>query len=151
MSVVCCAVTSVDLRKKEGKRSGCTTLTFVALALPVLHERAVRKLLLHAPIEEFLADFLVLVVHIIQVARALPVYLVDRPLRLGLAQGGRVLVDSVAQLVLHRVQDRPDVVMTLRRLPLLRPSVLSPHFQSEITGLDCVNSIMALGEGGQCG
>ena len=65
MSDVCCAVMSVDLRKKEGKRGGCTTLTFVALALPVLHERAVRELLLHAPIEEFLADFLVLVVHII--------------------------------------------------------------------------------------
>ena len=71
-----------------------------------------------AVVPDTLVDLLVLVVHIINIARALPVYLVDRPQTLNFTLALVRLVDLISQLVLEGFQHRFEVVVARRGLAL---------------------------------
>mmetsp|Transcript_14246 Transcript_14246/g.42650 ORF Transcript_14246/g.42650 Transcript_14246/m.42650 type:complete len:321 (+) Transcript_14246:212-1174(+) len=89
----------------------------VTRLLPLRRERAVDDAVAHAVVVDLTADTAVLIVHIVDVARPLPVDLVHGPQPLVLAVAIVALVDALADLVLQRVQRRLDDLEALGNAP----------------------------------
>lgn len=89
--------------------------SLVAILLPLGNQSSIHQFLIQAVLVDLSRNLLVLVKHVINIARLLPVDLMDRPERLVLSNRQVAFLDLVAEFVFEGLQDGLNVVKAWRR------------------------------------
>lgn len=83
--------------------------SFISRFLPLGDQCGIDQSILNAVIVDLFADFMVRVVHVVDVSGALPAYLVDGPHAFGVAFSGVGFPDFVAEFIFEGGENRGEV------------------------------------------